>query len=106
MTDRTGLLQVLESGPETIVRLRAEGLPLEQSLPELEREVTNLVEQHACHTLAFDLKGMALVASSLLAFLVWLHNNGLKIELRNTSKGIREHLEVTKLDQLLRVREG
>jgi hypothetical protein len=104
MIERTHLLDVLAAGPETVVRLQESAAPIELSLPELEQEVNRLVAQHGCHTLAFDLDGTALVASSLLAFFVWLHNCGLKVQLRNTSKEVRDHLEVTKLDRLLHVR--
>lgn len=68
-------------------------------------ELTGLISQFRCKTLAFDLTKVKLLPSGLLGLLASLRKLGVAVYLYNPSNEVRSVLEITKLDQLMQVHD-
>jgi anti-anti-sigma factor len=74
-------------------------------LQEIRDEVDDLIGQHQCKVLAIDMTDVDVIPSAVLGLLVGLTSKGLKVELLHPSESVRQTLAVTKLDQLLSIRD-
>lgn len=100
------ILNVYEAGETTVVGFGGREVPDETCLAEYREQLAELTERHCCHTLTVDLTGVKRVPSGLLGLLVSIQRRGLRIELFNPSKDIRDVLETTRLATLFDVREA
>jgi len=97
------ILEVYKAGKLTVVGFGGEQNLDYVGVPECRDEITQLVEQHKCTVLAFDLTGVKLLPSGMLGLLASLRDLGVEVNVYNPSDDIREVLEITKLDQLIQV---
>ncbi len=67
--------------------------------------LADLVKEHQCEAMAFDLTGVRLIPSGLLGLLASIHKLNVQVHLYNPSKDIREVLEITRLDQVMEIHE-
>ena len=67
--------------------------------------ILQLVENNNCQTVAFDLTGVQIVPSGILGLWASLNQADIKVEVYNPSDDIREVLEITRLNQLIEVKE-
>ena len=99
------ILEVYEAGRLTVVGFGGKEIFDEVSIANCRDELLQLVNEHDCRDLAFDLTGMNLLPSGLLGVLTSLRNMGIEIHLYNPSDDIREVLQITKLDRLIQVHD-
>ena len=98
-------LEVYEAGELTVIGFGGREVLDHLNLAECRNEVAELIRDHGCSTLAFDLTGVRLIPSGLLGLLVSVHRQGVEVHLYNPSADIREVLEITKLDKLFQMHE-
>jgi anti-sigma B factor antagonist len=100
-----GSLNVYHTGKLTVVSfVSAEHLD-QVVVSECRAEIGELIRQHECEVLAFDLTGVKLVPSGMLGMLASLGRLGVQVLVYNPSDDIREVLEITRLDSLLQVQK-
>lgn len=102
---QTGALEVYSAGELTVVGFGGRDVLNHVNVGECRDELVELVREHRCRNLAFDLTGVRLVPSGLLGLFASLTRLGLDVHIYNPSEDIREVLEITKLDQLLHLHE-
>jgi anti-sigma B factor antagonist len=101
----TSNLNVYQTGKLTVVSfVSAEHLD-QIVVSECRTEIAELIKQHQCEVLAFDLTGVKLVPSGMLGMLASLGRLGVQVLVFNPSDEIREVLEITRLDSLLQVQK-
>lgn len=103
MADATNELQVYETGPLTVVGFGGREILDQVNLAACREQIVSLVEQHGTQTMAFDLTGVKLVPSGLLGLLASLRRMGIEVQIYNPSVDVAEVLEVTKLNEVLRI---
>ena len=64
-----------------------------------------LIKEHHCKVLAFDLTGVKLIPSGMLGVLTSLRSQVERLELYNPSVDVREVLHLTRLEQLFEIKE-
>jgi anti-anti-sigma regulatory factor len=64
-----------------------------------------LIAEHNCKVLAFDLTGVQLIPSGMLGVLSSLRQRVERIELYNPSADVLDVLRITKFDQLFAIKE-
>lgn len=98
-------LEVYEAGELTVIGFGGREVLDHLNLVECRDEVAELIRNHGCSTLAFDLTGVRLIPSGLLGLLVSIHRQGVEVHLYNPSEDIREVLELAKLDKMFHLHE-
>ncbi len=97
-------LQVYQTGEVTVLGFGGEEILHQLDLAECRDQIVKLVKDSNCKVLAFDLTGVRLVPSGLLGLLTSLRELGVEVQIFNPSDDVREVLEITKLDQLIKVK--
>jgi anti-sigma B factor antagonist len=105
MPRRQSYLNVYESGKLTVVSFVSAELLDQIVVSECRAEIAELIKEHLCEVLAFDLTGVKLVPSGMLGMLASLGRLGVQVLIFNPSDEIREVLEITRLDSLLQVQK-
>jgi anti-sigma B factor antagonist len=105
MSRRQSYLNVYQSGKLTVVSFVSAELLDQIIVSECRAEIAELIHEHKCEVLAFDLTGVKLVPSGMLGMLASLGRLGVEVYLFNPSDEIREVLEITRLDSLLQVQK-
>jgi len=103
--DSAEVLHIYQVGELTVVGFGGVDVPDEACIADYRAQLTELIQQHNCKTLAFDLSGVTVVPSGMLGVLISLKKTGLEIELYNPSADILDVLAITKLDGMFTVRE-
>lgn len=98
-------LEVYQAGKLSVIGFGGREILDYLNLTECRDEIAELIREHDCQALAFDLTGVQLLPSGLLGILVSTHRQGVEVHLFNPSRDIREVLELTKLDTVLHVHE-
>lgn len=98
-------LEVYEAGELTVIGFGGREVLDHLNMAECRDEVVQLIRDHGCSTLAFDLTGVRLIPSGLLGLLASINRQGVEVHLYNASEDIREVLEITKLNKLLHLHE-
>ena len=96
-THDPSILKVYQTGPLTVVGFGGVDVPDEVCIAGYRDQLMQLVEQHKCQTLAFDLSGVKLVPSGMLGVLVSLRKRVQRLELYNASPDVEEVLRLTNL---------
>ncbi len=99
------ILQVYEAGPVTVVGFGGRDILDDINVADCRDELVQLVKDHECHTIAFDLTGVRLLPSGLLGLLASLRNMDLEVRIYNPSPDVREVLSITRFDQLMQIME-
>ena len=105
MPRRANYLNVYQSGKLTVVSFVSAELLDQIIVSECRAEIGELIKEHNCEVLAFDLTGVKLVPSGMLGMLASLGRLGVQVLVYNPSDEIREVLEITRLDSLLQVQK-
>ena len=100
---RVGKLLVLESGSRTVVEFASEQLDDWLAADASRKQLLELLDEHACDTLVFDLTGMEYLSSSWLELLIAPVRQGVRVCLCNVSAHLQSILQRTRLDQLVEI---
>ncbi len=98
-------LEVYQAGELTVIGFGGREFLEDLNLADCRDEIADLIREHGCQTLAFDLTGVRLIPSGLLGIIVSTQRQGVEVHLFNPSDDIREVLTITKLDKFLHVHE-
>ncbi|HID22754.1 MAG TPA: anti-sigma factor antagonist [Planctomycetaceae bacterium] len=104
MSDDTPALQVYQTGEVTVLGFGGQEILEQVNIADCREQITELVRQTGCKTLAFDLTGVKLIPSGMLGLLASLRDLGVDVQIFNPSDDVREVLEITKLDEVITVR--
>ena len=96
-------IEVYQAGALTVLGFGGQTVLDHIDLAECRTEIADLVKDHKCRNLAFDLTGVRLMPSGMLGLLASLKQLGVDVHLYNPSEDIREVLELTRLDKLMHV---
>lgn len=102
---KTNNLYVYEAGQLTVVGFGRHDVLDHVNVPQCRDELAQLIRDHKCEVLAFDLTGVKLIPSGMLGLLASLHKLGVKVMLFNPSEDMKEVLQITHLDQFLEINE-
>lgn len=102
---KTDNLQVYEAGELTVVGFGRKDVLDHVNVAQCRDELAQIIQDHQCQTLAFDLTGVKLIPSGMLGLLASLHRLGVTVLLCNPSEDIKEILQITHLDQFVDVHE-
>ncbi|MBM80849.1 MAG: hypothetical protein CMJ78_09670 [Planctomycetaceae bacterium] len=105
MTDAQATLEVYEAGKTTVVGFGGRQLLDQINIVACRAELVELVKQHESEIMGFDLEGVKLVPSGLLGLLASLRDLGVSVEIYNPSEDVSEILDITKLNQVITVKE-
>lgn len=105
MPSDSKILEVYQAGRLTVVGFGGHDVLDCVNIADCRDELTTLIAEHSCQSLAFDLTGVKLLPSGLLGLLASLRNLGVQVMIYNPSRDIREVLEITNLDQLIEIHE-
>lgn len=106
MPENFAKLEIRQAGNASIVSFGGREVLEQVNLAACREQIEGFVRQSNSQTLAFDLTGVRLIPSGLLGLITGLRDLGVNVQVFNPSDDVREVLEVTKLNQLLEVREG
>ena len=98
-------LEVYQPGELTVIGFGGREILDDLNLAECRDDLLELIREHDCHVLAFDLTGVKLIPIGLLGLLASIRRLDVEVHLYNVSDDIREVLEITKLDQVLELHE-
>ncbi|MEK6258304.1 MAG: STAS domain-containing protein [Planctomycetota bacterium] len=98
-------LEVYQAGVLTVIGFGGREILDDLNFADCREELAELVREHDCTSLAFDLTGVRLISSDLLGIIASTQCQGIEVHLFNPSGDIREMLEITRLDKFLYVHE-
>jgi len=105
VVDAADYFHVFKQGRLTVIGFEAHHLTdSNASLQECRDRLLIVIREHHCQVLAVDLMSLGLVSSWVLAILAVAHREGIEVHLYHPSRDIQEVLEITQLDELLKVR--
>lgn len=99
------ILEVYQTGPTTVVGFGGRDVLVDVNLAACREELLDLVREHRCEVVAFDLTGVKLLPSGLLGLLASLRNTGVTVHIYNPSDDVRDVFSITGLDNLMEIRE-
>ena len=102
MPVQEAVLHVYQAGKLTVVGFGGREIIDQVGIAGCRDEIRTLTEEHACEAFAFDLTGVNLVPSGLLAS---LQQTGIEVHLFNPSRNVCDSLEVTRLSELMHVHQ-
>jgi anti-sigma B factor antagonist len=102
MQSVVGSLVVYDAGASTLVGFRGTEFVDESLLDDCGPSLERLLRKHDCQTLVVDLSGVKLISSSVLGYLFSLSRRGVSVRVYNPSDAVREVLQITRLDSVLR----
>ena len=100
---RAAFLNVYHAGKLTVVSFVSAELLDQVVVSDCREEISDLIREHHCEVLAFDLTGVKLVPSGMLGMLASLGRLGVEVYLFNPSDEIRDVLEITRLNSILQI---
>ena len=98
-------LEIYQAGELTVIGFGGKEVLDDMNVADCRDELVELIREHHCQVLAFDLTRVRLIPSGLLGLLASIRKQGVEVHLYNPSSDIREVLEITKLDQVLQMHE-
>jgi anti-sigma B factor antagonist len=99
------VLKIYQTGELTVVGFGGRDVPDEVCIAAYRTQLLDLIAQHDCKILAFDLTGVQLVPSGMLGVLSSIRQRVGRVELYNPSPDVMEVLRITKFDQLFEIKE-
>jgi len=103
MTDLSSRLQVLETDPIVVIGFGGRDLPPEHVLGRYLGEIGELIDRTGCRELAFEMEGVVMVPSGFLGVIASITKRGVAVTVRHPSKDVREVLELTHFDQIVKL---
>lgn len=101
MKSESGMFQVVTEGDLAVVSFGEDGPPNHFYHDECLSDLSALIEELGFQRMAFNLDGVQHIASGMIGIFTWLSNQGIHVELRNTSSHIRRALEALRLTNIL-----
>jgi len=105
MAFQKGALTVYKTGELTVVGFGGQDALPHVNLAQCRDDLIDLINEHACKTLAFDLTGVNLIPSGTLGLIAAMRKLGVEVHIYNPSEDVRDVLEITKLDTIINVHE-
>ena len=105
MSFQQGTLTVYTAGELTVVGFGGQDALSRINLAECRDDLVNLIQEHHCKTLAFDLTGVRLIPSGTLGLIAAMRKLDVAVHIYNPSADVRDVLEITKLDTVIQVHE-
>lgn len=105
LPDDPAVLKVYQTGELTVVGFGGRDVPNEVCIAAYRTQLFDLIAQHQCQVLAFDLTGVQLVPSGMLGVLSSLRQRVGRVELYNPSPEVMEVLRITHLDELFDIKQ-
>ena len=99
------VLKVYQTGELTVVGFGGQDVPDEVCIAVYREQLLQLIKEHHCKVLAFDLTGVKLIPSGMLGVLTSLRSQVKRLELYNPSVDVREVLHMTRLEQLFEIKD-
>lgn len=103
MSIEQDVFQVHEVGTLTVVGFGNVETLNEFNVNKGRERLASLIAEHRCEVVAFDLRGIQSISSVVLGFFASLRRYGVEVRLYDPSPKVREILELTKFDQIMRV---
>jgi hypothetical protein len=100
-----GILHVYEVGEVIVLGFAGKDVPSNFNVAHYREAIAELAKINNAGKIVFDLTGVRIVPSGILGLWASLNKQGIEIEAYNPSQDIREVLEITKLDQLITIKE-
>ena len=105
MLGNSEYFHVFKRGKLTVIGFEAQHLTEStESLHHCQDMLLEVIDKNHCQILAVDLVDIGLVSSWILAVLAAAHRKGIEVHLYHPSRDIKDVLQITHLDELLRVR--
>jgi anti-anti-sigma factor len=100
-------LRVVETGLKTVIGFES-GLETDHSISSYRDEIHDLIEQHNTEELVIDLSRIDFVPSGMLGLIASLRrdNSRLRVAVLNANEATRETFKITRLDQLVELRDS
>jgi anti-sigma B factor antagonist len=99
------VLKIYQTGELTVVGFGGQDVPDEVCIAAYRDQLFQLIKEHNCKVLAFDLTGVTLIPSGMLGVLTSLRGKVDRLELYNPSVDVREVLHMTRLETLFDIKE-
>ena len=99
------VLKIYQTGELTVVGFGGQDVPDEVCIAAYREQLFQLIKDHNCKVLAFDLTGVTLIPSGMLGVLTSLRSKVQRLELYNPSEDVREVLHMTRLGNLFDIKE-
>lgn len=99
------VLKVYQTGEVTVVGFGGQEVPNDLCMAGYRTRLLDLISQHNCKLLAFDLTGVNLLPSGMLGVLASIRQQVAHIELYNCSPDVIEVLQITHFDRLIEIKE-
>lgn len=99
------VLRIYQTGELTVVGFGGRDVPDEVCIAAYRDQLLNLITEHNCKVLAFDLTGVQLVPSGMLGVLTTIRQRVDRLEIYNPSPDVKDVLKLTKLDRLFDIKE-
>jgi anti-sigma B factor antagonist len=103
ISDLSSRLQVLQTDPVLVIGFGGRDLPPEHVLGRYLNEIGDLIDRTGCQELAFEMEGVAMVPSGFLGVIASITKRGVAVSIRNPSVDVREVLELTHFDQIVKI---
>ena len=98
-------LKVYQTGELTVVGFGGQDVPDEVCIAAYRTQLLDLIAQHNCKVMAFDLTGVKYVPSGMLGVLSSIRKRVERVELYNPSPAVMDVLRLIHFDRLFEVKE-
>jgi anti-sigma B factor antagonist len=102
-TDLSHRLQVLQTEPCVVIGFGGRDLPPEHVLGQYLGEIGELLDRTGSRELAFEMEGVVIIPSGFLGVIASITKRGVAVSVRHPSKDVREVLELTHFDQIVKI---
>ena len=102
-SDLSHRLQVLETDPVVVIGFGGRDLPPEHVLGQYLGEIGKLLDRTGSRELAFEMEGVVIIPSGFLGVIASITKRGVVVTVRHPSKDVREVLELTHFDQIVKI---
>lgn len=100
-----GVLHVYDIGEQIVLGFAGKDVPSNFNVAHYRECIVQLAEANDTKTIAFDLTGVRIVPSGMLGLWASLNAKGIAVEVYNPSEDVEDVLEVTKLNQLITIKQ-
>jgi anti-sigma B factor antagonist len=101
--DTSHRLQVLQTEPVAVIGFGGRDLPPEHVLGQYLGEIGELLDRTGSRELAFEMEGVVIIPSGFLGVIASITKRGVAVSVRHPSKDVREVLELTHFDQIVKI---
>ena len=106
MSSADDQLKVFAAGKRTVLGFGGQDILSQLNVSVYRDHLMSLIEEHDIETVAFDLTGIALVPSGMLGLLASLREHNVSVEVYNPSDDVNDVLAITRLNELMTIRQG